>query len=125
MKAAENSTRTTGSTLKQNCPYNARATTLAFQNEGYDARTVFGAVVTPDNPHPDETSQTLEMYGEEAETLHWWTEVKLTPNTWWVVDLWSLHPARDGKSLVMAERPPEYLPIEINPEHESMFNPVE
>lgn len=110
-------------TINKNCPYNACALDAILTTIQIDSRVVRGSIVRDGHPYPDETEITLDKYIEQTGNGHWWVEAQLTPDTWWTLDLWSIHPDRDNDTLVMAGRPDEYIAGSINPDGMTVFQP--
>lgn len=124
IKATAISTHTSNmDSIEGNCSYNACALDTVLSKLGVDSRVIRGAVIQNDDPYPSETAYSLNEYIGEFGTGHWWVEAKLTPNTWWTVDMWSIHPDRTSQPLVLSGRPDEYVVESINPDGQHWYSP--
>lgn len=122
-KAAALSNQASNSdTIQGNCPYNAVALHTVLSNLDIPARVIRGGVVRDSDEHPSETNFSLDQYLDNTGNAHWWVEAQLTTDTWWTIDIWSIHPNRNNQSLVMAGRPDEYIVDTTNPDGKSMFS---
>lgn len=110
-------------TVTRNCPYNACAVASVLHETELPTRVIRGGVVDAPSEIPESVSGSLSDYLINEGDIHWWVEAKLTPDTWWTLDIWSIHPARDDQPLVMAGRPPEYIVESVDPPDRDMFQP--
>lgn len=102
--------------LAQNCTFNAYALESVLDELDVPTRVVRGAVVGRDDPFPADIGiESLDEYIGKFGNGHWWVEAQLTADTWWTVDIYTIHPVLEGEPLVMAGRPLEYIAVQIDP----------
>lgn len=99
--------------LKGYCVQTAIILARALESRGYSAVVIRGAV------REDQRRQSISAEDVPAadEFAHWWVETTIE-GQYFVIDLCSLHPDRWAKPLVMADRPPEFIPYEVEPDHD-------
>jgi len=110
---------TVDASLNGYCPYTARALTIAFKDTSYPADTIRGAFYDDPSagPKPTQEADIGDTYDG-----HWWVEVTID-GVEYTADLCSLLPEREHEPLLMADTPPEYVPLARNPAGMQMFDP--
>jgi len=104
------------SDLSGECPYNACRLRDELRSRHIPAHVVRGGLDSPNHPTPETLKEAIEI-GE----VHWWVEARIN-NTWYTLDLASFTADRPGGTYVNINRPPEYIPFEVNPPDTGRFS---
>lgn len=98
------------------CPYNARRLRDELRIRNIPACIMRGGLDSPDRPTPRTLKEAIET-GE----VHWWVEARIN-GTWYTLDLASSTADLLGETYVDIDRPPGYIPFEINPPDTDQFS---
>lgn len=104
------------SELLGECPYNARRLHDELQKRGVESHIICGGL---DRPSEDGRPTSMKE-AEEMGAVHWWVE-SLVKGCWRTLDIASEVPGRRGDYINSRERPPAYIPFEIDPPDTEVF----
>lgn len=102
--------------LLSECPYNARRLYDELTKRGIEAHIICGGYNRPgEGGRPGSMKE-----AEEMGAVHWWNEA-FVGGRWRTLDIAAEAPGRRGDEINDRERPPAYVPFEINPPDTEVF----